>query len=186
MANVTAPDRGSSPLVTSGADRIAPAPLGGAAESLAVPSTTPPGHPLASELTALVPLAGLEPREVLCLGASLVWHLPDRFARALVVAAHTAAIRPARTGGPHLWVRDQGILAGVEGHVVAQGQHVFLARLGLAPPAPEPAVARRLELRGGVPFWLLAVTERRWLGLLGIAARGRAFREDGGVGPTRR
>jgi cation transport ATPase len=129
-------------------------------------------------LTTIQPFAEQGHRELLRIAASLVWHLPDTFARAIVAAAQAAAIRPASTEGPHLWVRDQGIMTRVEDHVVALGRDEFLSGLQMSPPPAVLDSARRLTALGHHAFIVMGVTEQRCLGVLGIRPDGQSAAPD--------
>lgn len=105
---------------------------------------------------------------LLRLAASLVWHLDDAYAQALVRAAEAAGIHPAPLEGPHLWATQEGILSMVDGRALALGRLEFLQRLGLRPHVGEIAAAHRQEARGCIPFFLVTVSTEHCIGLLGI------------------
>jgi hypothetical protein len=121
-----------------------------------------------ADLTTIVPVGERGEHEVLRLSASLAWLLPDDFAQPIVAAAQAAGRKPAPTMDPYFRAYQEGVLARVEGRTLALGTIEFLARIGFIPHLAEVYAAERIEDLASLPFFLVDVTERRCLGILGI------------------
>ncbi len=133
-------------------------------------ATLDPSQSAPSQSLRLGAIAPVDPRghhELLRLAAGLAQHLHGPTGDAIVTATKALGIEPAHIERVVSSLREQGVIALVDGILYALGRQSYLEDMGVRPRVAEMRVAERIERSGDVPYFIVAVARAHCLGVFG-------------------